>query len=245
MSFAQRLHELRIRRGMSLQDVAERVGISKAHVWNLEKGISENPSMELVVKLAELFRVRVADLVGRTPSREEEPAEMVALFRDLKRLDERDRETIRVLMDQLRKTKEKRRLKISRLELDGAGSPLALVTRILEIEPDLPIPVPIRSCADGWTSSISASIETSGFEAALVTDRCKASGAILVAKDRSRRRRRFSIAHELGHFLIPTHLPPSESGFLCSSEDLRLQTTREQDRHARMEAQANQLLRCC
>lgn len=105
MSIGTRIRELRIAKAMSLQDVATAVGISKAHIWNLEKGVSENPSIELVVKLADLFRVRVADLVGENPEDSEEP-EMVAMFRDLKRLDERDRETIQVLMDQLRRRKE-------------------------------------------------------------------------------------------------------------------------------------------
>ena len=98
MSFAQRLHKLRISKAMSLQDVADAVSISKAHVWNLEKGLSDNPSIELVIKLADLFRVRVADLIGENPESSEENPEMVALFRDLKKLDELDRETIRVLM---------------------------------------------------------------------------------------------------------------------------------------------------
>lgn len=105
MSFSRKLHDLRIRDRMSLQDVASAVGISKAHVWNLEKGLSENPSIELVVKLADLFRVRVADLVGENPNAETEEPEMVAMFRDLKQLSERDRETIQVLMDQLKRTK--------------------------------------------------------------------------------------------------------------------------------------------
>jgi transcriptional regulator with XRE-family HTH domain len=108
MSFGQRIHELRIRRSMSLQDVATAVDLSKAHVWNLEKGISENPSIEVVTKLADLFRVRIADLVGENPEAADEAPEMVAMFRDLKRLDGRDRETIQVLMDQLRKAKDKR-----------------------------------------------------------------------------------------------------------------------------------------
>src|SRR5688572_8061901 len=99
MSFARQLHDLRIRHSMSLQDVATAVGISKAHVWNLEKGLSENPSIELVVKLADLFRVRVADLVGENPAAEGEAPEMVAMFRDLKKLGPRDRETIKVLID--------------------------------------------------------------------------------------------------------------------------------------------------
>ena len=102
MSFAQKLHELRLSKGLSLQDVANKIGVSKAHVFNLEKGTTRNPSMELVLKLADLFRVRVADLVGENPGAAEEPAEMVAMFRDLKKLEPRDRETIKLLMEQLK-----------------------------------------------------------------------------------------------------------------------------------------------
>jgi len=105
MSFAKRLADLRLKSGLSLQQVGDRVGISKAHVWNLEKGQADNPSMELVVKLADLFRVRVADLVGENPDAADQEPEMVAMFRDLKKLDKSDRETIRVLMDQLQRNR--------------------------------------------------------------------------------------------------------------------------------------------
>ncbi len=107
MSFAQRLHKHRISKAMSLQEVADAIGISKAHVWNLEKGLSDNPSIELVVKLAELFRVGVADLIGENPGNPDESPEMVALYRDLKKLDGSDRETIRVLMERLREARGK------------------------------------------------------------------------------------------------------------------------------------------
>lgn len=106
MSLARKLHDLRLARRLSLQNVADAVGISKAHVFNLEKGIASNPSMDLVVKLAELFRVRVADLVGDNPEAEDQPPEMVAMFRDLKSLREEDRETIRMLMDTMKKRRE-------------------------------------------------------------------------------------------------------------------------------------------
>ena len=106
MSFARKLHDLRIRHKLSLQEVADKVGISKAHVFNLEKGITANPSMDLVVKLAELYRVRVADLVGENPDAGDQPAEMVAMFRDLKNLEEPDRETIRMLMESMKKRRE-------------------------------------------------------------------------------------------------------------------------------------------
>jgi len=106
MSFARKLHDLRLARSLSLQDVAKEVGVSKAHVFNLEKGITANPSMELVVNLAELFRVRVADLVGENPDADDQPPEMVAMFRDLKSLHDEDRETIRMLMESMKKRRE-------------------------------------------------------------------------------------------------------------------------------------------
>ena len=106
MSFARKLHDLRLARRLSLQNVADAVGISKAHVFNLEKGLAANPSMELVVKLAELFRVRVADLVGDNPEADDQPPEMVAMFRDLKSLREEDRETIRMLKETMKKRRE-------------------------------------------------------------------------------------------------------------------------------------------
>lgn len=107
MSFASKLYELRTANRMSLQQVADAIGISKAHVWNLEKGQADNPSLELVVKLAELFRVRLADLVGENPEAGDEEPEMVAMFRDLKSLEEGDREVIKGLMEQLRKRNER------------------------------------------------------------------------------------------------------------------------------------------
>ena len=108
MAFKTRLNQLRVANRLSLQQVADRVGISKAHVWNLEKGLAENPSMELVVKLADLFRVRVADLVGENPDAAGEDPEMVAMFRDLKGLGEDDREIIKGLMEQLKRRRDSR-----------------------------------------------------------------------------------------------------------------------------------------
>jgi transcriptional regulator with XRE-family HTH domain len=108
MSFAAKLHDLRISKRYSLQKVADEVGISKAHVFNLEKGTTANPSMDLVIKLAELFRVRVADWVGDDPEADDQPAEVVAMFRDLKSLNDSDRDTIRMLMETMKKRREQK-----------------------------------------------------------------------------------------------------------------------------------------
>ena len=130
-------------------------------------------------------------------------------------------------------------MKISRLDLDGAGSPHALVTRILQLAPGLMPPIPIEQlCAQFDIQSIQE-IHTDGFEAALVTDELKSAGAILVAAGRDRRRRRFSIAHELGHFLIPAHRPEAGSALQCWTDHFRMFTADEQRRRSRIESEAN------
>jgi transcriptional regulator with XRE-family HTH domain len=103
MSLGARLKQLRIKKNQSLQDVADAVGVSKAHIWEIERGTSKNPSMDLLTRLAAHFGVTVAYLVGEQP--DEEEAELVALYRDLRDLDEPDRDTIKMIMQRLREKK--------------------------------------------------------------------------------------------------------------------------------------------
>ena len=103
MSLGARLKGLRIKKSKSLQDVADAVRASKAHIWEIERGNSKNPTMELLDKLADYFDVTVAYLVGEDP--DEDKAGLIALYRDLTKLDERDRETIRDIMRGLKKRK--------------------------------------------------------------------------------------------------------------------------------------------
>lgn len=102
MSLAARLKSLRLRKSQSLQEVADAVGASKAHIWDLESGRATNPTIELVTKLAKHFKVAVADIVGENPDSTSERSEDVALYRELKTLSDDDKETIRVLMNRLK-----------------------------------------------------------------------------------------------------------------------------------------------
>jgi transcriptional regulator with XRE-family HTH domain len=105
VSLAQRLKELRLKKKQSLQDVADAVNASKAHVWELETGKSSNPSMDLLSKLAEHFGVPVAQLIGEDPHASQEDQELVAMFRNLKDLTPRDREILRSTMLSMKKIK--------------------------------------------------------------------------------------------------------------------------------------------
>jgi transcriptional regulator with XRE-family HTH domain len=102
MSLATKLKELRIRDRRSLQQVANAIGTSKTHIWDMEQGNSANPTRELLTKLADHFRVSVSDLVGENPNATGEPSELVALYRDLKSLSDADRRTIEAVMRTLK-----------------------------------------------------------------------------------------------------------------------------------------------
>jgi transcriptional regulator with XRE-family HTH domain len=102
MSIATKLKELRLRKAMSLQAVADAVGASKAHIWDLETERAKNPTIELLVKLSRCFDVSVAEIIGENPDGEDESTEMTAMYRDLKDLTDQDRETIKMMMERLK-----------------------------------------------------------------------------------------------------------------------------------------------
>jgi len=129
---------------------------------------------------------------------------------------------------------------VSRLDLDGkgAGSPEGLVTLILRAEPNLAAPVPIDRLCNSLDIEEIRDLDIEGFEGGLITDTERSRGVILVRKGHPFRMR-FTIGHELGHFLIPTHMPDTPGRFLCSREDMRILSAAESNRRARMEVDAN------
>src|SRR5689334_11720099 len=86
MSLGVRLAKLRRKRRQSLQDVADAVEVSKAHIWELEKGRTGNPSMGLVTRLADHFGVSVAYLVGEDIESADADGQLQRMFRQAKQL---------------------------------------------------------------------------------------------------------------------------------------------------------------
>jgi len=126
------------------------------------------------------------------------------------------------------------------MDLADLGSPETLVQGILKQVPDMPIPVPIEAIARAVDITEIAAIGASGFEGGLITDREKSEGVILVNRESSRRRQRFTIGHELAHFLIPSHLPQEGTKFMCTVSDMQESgTSKAMDRATRMEVEAN------
>ncbi len=119
------------------------------------------------------------------------------------------------------------------MDLADCGSPDALVTVILKHHPGWTPPVPLEEFTTAVNIIDIRELEVDGFEGALLTDANKQKGVILYKSGTRQERRRFTIGHELGHFLIPSHKGNQQ----CTAADLR--ESRRGNDHQRREAEAN------
>jgi transcriptional regulator with XRE-family HTH domain len=104
MSLAAKLKRLREKQGQSLQQVADGVGVSKVHIWELEKGSSKNPSLDLLKRLAVHYSVPIAFF--HDDNIEPTEAEALQFFRDFGgELSEKDWAALRGMAEAL-KTKK-------------------------------------------------------------------------------------------------------------------------------------------
>ncbi|MCW5752138.1 MAG: ImmA/IrrE family metallo-endopeptidase [Alphaproteobacteria bacterium] len=129
-------------------------------------------------------------------------------------------------------------LELDRVEVEAVGGdPAGLAAAIHDQLPDLSGAVPVHAIARALDIEEIREESLTSFEACLLTDPHKSRGAILVNRDSSVERRRYSIAHELGHFLNERHRPTADEGFRCSLDDLR--ESQSIDRYRQQEAEAN------
>jgi Zn-dependent peptidase ImmA (M78 family) len=120
-----------------------------------------------------------------------------------------------------------------RMKLADLGSPEALAACIIEHCPDIDIPVPLEPIAKAVGIFEIIGQRTDGFEGVLITDSAKSTGSIAYNEASGLKRRRFTIAHELGHYLMPLHGANAQ----CVKTDMGVFATK--DASLRREAEAN------
>jgi len=132
-------------------------------------------------------------------------------------------------------------MNFSRMDLADCATPEALLTTIHKLQAGVfPIPIPVEEWATALDITAIEPLETEGFEGGLMMFSDRNSATILVNRNNDRRRRRFTIGHELGHFLLPWHTPRTGQGFRCSKQDMAVFHTKPGgDRYMQMEAEAN------
>ena len=130
-------------------------------------------------------------------------------------------------------------MEIDRVELADCTSPERIIAEILRQVPDLPIPVPIDQLATAVGITAIHKMTTDNFEGGLITQPERRDGVILVNGKANRLRQRYTIGHELGHYLISAHQPGNSGQFTCSKSDMNIRKADRDNRSQRMEAEAN------
>ncbi|PHZ84019.1 ImmA/IrrE family metallo-endopeptidase [Paremcibacter congregatus] len=130
---------------------------------------------------------------------------------------------------------------IDRMELeDVGGDPVKLAQAVLDQIPDNSFPIPVREIASALNIYEIKEENNISFEGALIAPDNKSEGAIIVRGDRSEQRKRFTIGHELGHYLNPWHKSDNPAGFQCTTANLAAEKSDKNNKLMRMEAEANE-----
>lgn len=108
MGLGWKIGQLRLENNQSLQEVADAVKVSKAHIWELEKERTDNPSMALVTRLADHFGVSVGYLIDEDLTSPEADDTLIRMFRQAKELDPGDLMVIDDMMQSLLKRRKER-----------------------------------------------------------------------------------------------------------------------------------------
>lgn len=129
-------------------------------------------------------------------------------------------------------------LALDRIEIESVGAdPVRLAAALFRQLPGLDGAVPIEEIALALDIESIEVRPLMSIEGCLQCDPLKSRGQIVVNALGPRRRRRYSVAHELGHFLNERHRPTIAFGFDCTAEDMSL--PQRSGQRQRQEREAN------
>jgi Zn-dependent peptidase ImmA (M78 family) len=128
---------------------------------------------------------------------------------------------------------------IDRIELADIGNPKLIAQAVLrQMELATNKPTPVEALAEAVGISSIETLSNESFEGALITDLDKMEGIILCRAGVPYQRRRFTIGHELGHYLNPWHVP-SGVGFECTTANMLASGSPALTGRPKWEAEAN------
>lgn len=100
-TMGMKIRDLRMKSGRSLQQLADEASVSKPHVYELEHGKVNNPSITVLRRLADIFKVSPAFFLENN-----ENTEFQVMFRNLQKdfalLDPKDREAVELVIQALK-----------------------------------------------------------------------------------------------------------------------------------------------
>jgi transcriptional regulator with XRE-family HTH domain len=95
-TFGARLRCLREAKGLTLQQVTDEVGCTKAYIWELEMKDGQRPTAERIQKIAKVFGVTMGEVMG-TPMQQapEASPEDVAFSREYAGITDEEKDRYR------------------------------------------------------------------------------------------------------------------------------------------------------
>ena len=97
-----KITEIRSIKGMSLSKLATKANISKGYLSNIESGIKENPSTEMLEKISNALDVNISDLFDDKPIEDKLDMledDMKILFSKAQKLSKEDRKKVLKMME--------------------------------------------------------------------------------------------------------------------------------------------------
>jgi XRE family transcriptional regulator, master regulator for biofilm formation len=81
-TLGERLRRFRTERGLSLDELAELSGVTKAYLWKLERKPDANPSLEILQKIAGALNRPMHDFLPESSSSARGPADIPASLKE-------------------------------------------------------------------------------------------------------------------------------------------------------------------
>jgi transcriptional regulator with XRE-family HTH domain len=94
-----KIRELRKQKGLTLEQLAEKIGSGKSYIWELENKGVKRPSAEKLAKIAEVLGVTTDFLVNNSQAEVTEDVIDQAFFRKFMGLDDEDKQKVRDIVE--------------------------------------------------------------------------------------------------------------------------------------------------
>jgi XRE family transcriptional regulator, master regulator for biofilm formation len=69
----KKIYEIRLKKGMTLSELAERAKVSKSYLSNIERNLNQNPSIQVTRKIAKVLDIELKDLINTEINVVEQP----------------------------------------------------------------------------------------------------------------------------------------------------------------------------
>lgn len=133
-------------------------------------------------------------------------------------------------------TAKENRVILDLIELADLHHPTELADAIIKQNNWIKKVIPLEEIADAAGIFEIRYQPLKNFEGSLIANDVKSDGIILINSNTRHHRKRFTLGHELGHFLLPRH----GHSMTCTKQDLNARENAKLDNYNRIESEANQ-----